>query len=142
MSEREVTEAEVLGRDSEPGHGSELALPDQAMPEQLLVVPLRERPFFPSQPAPVVLDHAHGRAPRHRTEIPWPAGGTVEWLRDLRDQWPSVLPGLDLDAVAPFPWDRDPEHPVAHMVAWVNAELMKNVAEIGQLRLLRAARGG
>ena len=58
MSEREVTEAEVLGRDSEPGHGSELALPDQAMPEQLLVVPLRERPFFPSQTAPVVLDNA------------------------------------------------------------------------------------
>ncbi|MEU2082948.1 hypothetical protein ABZ569_13840 [Streptomyces albus] len=28
---------------------------------------------------------------------------------------------------------------VAHMVAWVNAELMKNVAEFGQLRLLRAA---
>jgi hypothetical protein len=25
------------------------------------------------------------------------------------------------------------------MVAWVNAELMKNVSEIGQLRLLRAA---
>jgi hypothetical protein len=24
-------------------------------------------------------------------------------------------------------------------VAWVNAELMKNVSEIGQLRLLRAA---
>jgi hypothetical protein len=28
---------------------------------------------------------------------------------------------------------------VAHMLAWVNAELMKNVTEIGQLRLLRAA---
>lgn len=88
----------------------------------------------------VVLDHAHGRRPRDRTEIAWPADGTVEWLRDLRVQWLAVLPDLDLDAVAPFPWDRDPDHPVAHMVAWVNAELMKNVAEIGQLRLLRAAR--
>ena len=28
---------------------------------------------------------------------------------------------------------------MAHMVAWVNAELMKNATEIGQLRLLRAA---
>lgn len=30
----------------------------------------------------------------------------------------------------------------AHMVAWVNSELMKNTAEIGQLRLLRAASRG
>jgi len=57
----------------------------------------------------VAVDHAHGRAPR------------------------------DLDATAPFPWPKDPQHTVAHMVAWVNAELMKNVAEIGQLRLQRAA---
>nr|WP_308213084.1 hypothetical protein [Nocardia amikacinitolerans] len=28
---------------------------------------------------------------------------------------------------------------VTHLAAWVNAELMKNAAEIGQLRLLRAA---
>ncbi len=28
---------------------------------------------------------------------------------------------------------------VAHMVGWINAELMKNAAEIGQLRLVRAA---
>ena len=28
---------------------------------------------------------------------------------------------------------------VAHTVLWVNIELTKNVAEIGQLRLLRAA---
>lgn len=29
---------------------------------------------------------------------------------------------------------------VAHTVAWVNAELMKNVSEVGQLMLLRASR--
>ncbi len=89
---------------------------------------------------PVVLDHAHHRPPRGRTEIEWPGDGTVDWLRDLRVRWLEVLPDLDLDAVAPFSWDGDHEHTVAHMVAWVNAELMKNVAEIGQLRLLRAAR--
>lgn len=33
-------------------------------------------------------------------------------------------------------------HTVAHMVAWVNSELMKNVTEIGQLRLLQAASSG
>jgi hypothetical protein len=28
---------------------------------------------------------------------------------------------------------------VAQMLGWANAELMKNIAELGQLRLLRAA---
>ncbi|QRN81399.1 MAG: DinB family protein, partial [Nocardiopsis sp. BM-2018] len=27
----------------------------------------------------------------------------------------------------------------AHTAAWVNSELMKNAAEVGQLRMLRAA---
>ncbi len=33
-----------------------------------------------------------------------------------------------------------PRRTVGHLLAWANAELMKNVAEIGQLRLQRAAR--
>ena len=93
----------------------------------------------------VTIDHAQGRTPRERTEIGWPGDGgkTVAWLRDLRTEWLAVLDRLteaDLDGVAPFPWQDDPEHTVAHMIAWVNAELMKNAAEIGQLRLLRLAR--
>ncbi|MBP2325157.1 hypothetical protein JOF56_005542 [Kibdelosporangium banguiense] len=88
----------------------------------------------------VTLDHAQGRTPRDRTEITWPADGGVEWLRELRSEWLAVLDTLDLDAPAPFPWQNDPSMTVAHMVAWVNAELMKNSAELGQLRLLRAAR--
>lgn len=93
----------------------------------------------------VTIDHAQGRTPRERTEIGWPGDGgrTVAWLRDLRTEWLAVLDRLseaDLDGTAPFPWQDDPEHTVAHMAAWVNAELMKNVAEIGQLRLLRLAR--
>ncbi|MDX3232615.1 DinB family protein [Streptomyces sp. ME19-01-6] len=92
----------------------------------------------------VTLDHAQGRAPRDRTEVTWPGDGkaAIEWLRRLRADWLAVLDGLtdaDLAAVAPFPWRHDPEHKVAHMLGWVNSELMKNVAEIGQLRMLRAA---
>ncbi|GGK73863.1 DinB family protein [Streptomyces flaveus] len=92
----------------------------------------------------VSIDHAQGRTPRERTEITWPDDGraAVEWLRGLRGDWLAVLDRLtdtELDATAPFPWQNDPEHTVAHMVTWVNAELMKNVTEIGQLRLLRAA---
>ncbi|WP_208113047.1 DinB family protein [Actinorugispora endophytica] len=90
------------------------------------------------------IDHARGRTPPDRTEVGWPGGGpaAVEWLRGLRARWLEVLDGLsdaDLDAPAPFPWQDDPDKTVAHMLAWVNAELMKNAAEIGQLRLLRAA---
>ncbi|MFF7845760.1 DinB family protein [Streptomyces ossamyceticus] len=89
-------------------------------------------------------DHAHGRTPRERGDIVWPGAGepTVTWLRSLRADWLEALDGLaeaDLETTASFPWQDDPRHTVAHMVAWVNAELMKNAAEIGQLRLQRAA---
>lgn len=92
----------------------------------------------------VAIDRAQGHAPRERAEITWPGDGraAIEWLRSLRTGWLAVLDELTdraLDAVAPFPWQDDPEHTVAHMLAWVNAELMKNVAEIGQLRLIHAA---
>ncbi|MFB9903418.1 DinB family protein [Allokutzneria oryzae] len=92
----------------------------------------------------VTLDHACGHAPRERTEITWPGDGerAVTWLRELRAEWVAVLDRLtdaDLDPVAPFPWQNDPEHRVAHMIAWVNSELMKNVAEIGEIRMIRAS---
>jgi hypothetical protein len=91
----------------------------------------------------VATDHLHGRPPRDRTDITWPGDGpsTVAWLRALRADWLTALDTLtapDLDATAPFPWPTDPQYTVAHMIGWVNAELMKNVAEIGQVRLLRA----
>ncbi|MFI6209346.1 DinB family protein [Streptomyces sp. NPDC051041] len=92
----------------------------------------------------VAIDHVAGRPPRERTGIAWPGPGapTVEWLRALRTDWLTALgrfTDADLDAAAPFPWSDEPARTVAHMAAWVNAELMKNVTEIGQLRLLRAA---
>ncbi|GHH95251.1 DinB family protein [Streptomyces capillispiralis] len=92
----------------------------------------------------VTLDHARGRRPRDRADITWPGAGapTVEWLRGLRSEWLALLDNLtdtDLDATARFPLPDDPTYTVADMLAWANAELMKNGAEIGQLRLLRAA---
>lgn len=92
----------------------------------------------------VTIDHLRGRTPRERTDVLWPgdAAATVEWLRGLRAEWADVLAGLtedDLDAVATFPWPGDPVFTVGHTIAWVNTELAKNAAEIGQLRLLRAA---
>jgi hypothetical protein len=95
----------------------------------------------------VTLDHAQGRAPWDRGEIEWPGDGkaTIEWLRALHRDWLVVLDRLtdaELDVTAPFPWRNNPERTVAHMVGWVNSELMENAAEIGQLRLLRAASAG
>ncbi|WP_447002145.1 DinB family protein [Saccharothrix isguenensis] len=85
----------------------------------------------------VTIDHAAGRPTRERTDVVWPGPEFVaDWLRGLRDEWLQLLPGLDLAAPSDFP---QPGGTVGHTAAWVNAELMKNVAEIGQLRLLRAA---
>jgi DinB family protein len=93
----------------------------------------------------VTIAHVQQRTPPERSDVNWPGDGpsAVAWLQALRPQWLSALDGLkdgDLEAVAPFPWYDNPERTVAHMVAWVNAELMKNAAEIGMLRLLRASR--
>ena len=90
----------------------------------------------------VTLDHVQGRTPRDRADVIWPGAGeaTLGWLRGLRAEWLEALERLtdaDLGAPATFPWQNDPEYNVAHTIAWVNAELMKNASEIGQLRLLR-----
>jgi hypothetical protein len=75
--------------------------------------------------------------------VAWPGpDATVGWLRGLHAEWVAVLDGLtdaDLAAPARFPWPSDAGMSVAQMLGWANAELMKNTAELGQLRLLRAA---
>ncbi|MFI6063952.1 DinB family protein [Micromonospora sp. NPDC051227] len=92
----------------------------------------------------VAMDHLRGGSARQRTAVVWPGAGepSVAWLRDLRTEWLGLLDQLDdsdLDRIATFPWPDGTDHTVTHTICWVNSELMKNVAEIGQLRLLRAA---
>ncbi|WP_380168918.1 DinB family protein [Jannaschia sp. R86511] len=89
-------------------------------------------------------DHLVGRDIRNRTDVAWPgdAESTVQWLHVLHEEWAEVLDTLTeekLDKPSAFPWQAESGLTKAHTVAWVNAELMKNVAEIGNLRLLRAA---
>lgn len=77
-----------------------------------------------------------------REEIYWPgsAAAAMAWIRELAGQWREVLdelPGGDLDRPAPFPWENRSDRTIGHMVFWVNGELMKNAAELGQLTMAR-----
>ncbi len=92
----------------------------------------------------VALAHARQLTPPDRTDIHWPGdlAGMLAWMRRLRDEWSAVLADTDparLDQPAAFPWPPEAGKSVADLYAWVNAELMKNAAEIGQLRLIKAA---
>ncbi len=90
-----------------------------------------------------VADHLLGRSVRERESVRWPGpDGAVAWLTAQRDEWLTVLDALTedrLDEPSSFPWPEEAGFTVGHQVAWVNAELMKNLAEVGQQRLARAA---
>jgi hypothetical protein len=89
------------------------------------------------------IDHLTGASPRDRMDITWPGSGpaAVARLHGLTAQWRQLLAGADLTGPSSFPWGADTGRTVAHTALWVNVELTKNISEIGQLRLLRAARG-
>lgn len=77
-------------------------------------------------------------------EVTWPGdgAGAVARIRALAEQWQNLLADLTIDRMAgpaPFPWSPADGRTVADTVLWVTVELTKNAAEIGQLRLLRAA---
>ncbi len=87
------------------------------------------------------LDGLAGIAPQPATDVPWPgsAAASTAQLRELREAWLSILDGAAVRWAAPagFPWGGRVDRTNAHLLAWVNAELMKNAAEIGELRNLR-----
>lgn len=80
-----------------------------------------------------------GERPVKHDEIPWPGNSqsTVTRLRALSAEWDRMLAAMhegDLDRPLAFPWHEP--RPLRLAVAWANCELMKNVAEIGSMRLL------
>jgi hypothetical protein len=91
------------------------------------------------------LARAAGDPPPGRLGVSWPgsADGVRAQLGDLAGRWGALLAGLepdDLARPASFPWTD--LRPFAVTLAWVNAELMKNLAEIGALqRLYLSAHG-
>ncbi|MFD9946789.1 DinB family protein [Nonomuraea sp. NPDC059023] len=91
------------------------------------------------------LGHCFGDGAPEREEIVWPGGAAAaaEWLRGLKDAWREGLLGLtdaELDSgdkVAKLPWGQG--QTMAGVAGWLIVELTKNVAEVGYVRILRAA---
>lgn len=86
--------------------------------------------------------HLSGGPVPERSGIQWPgaAAATVEWLRGIHDEYRAALSGPgDLDRDSGFPWPPGSGRTMADLAAWVNVELTKNAAEIGQLLLIRRA---
>ncbi|MCO1582700.1 DinB family protein [Crossiella sp. SN42] len=88
--------------------------------------------------------HLFGTGAPARAEITWPgsAESTIAWLTGLKDNWRAALLPLtdaELDSTErtrTLPWGG--EFTLADIAGWVTVELTKNVAEIGQLRILHA----
>lgn len=81
-----------------------------------------------------------GQQAAGRAGVDWPgsAAAAVGRLRALAVGWNQLLDSdPDLDVPIAYPWS-DPR-PARYTLAWVNAELMKNVAEIGAVHHLWAA---
>ena len=90
------------------------------------------------------MDAVAGGAPRDPSAVTWPGDGAaaVSRLRDLAARWSKMLADMtdqDLTAPTQFPWSLNAGRTVADTILWATVELTKNVAELGQLRLLRAA---
>ncbi|UXA16171.1 DinB family protein [Mycobacterium sp. SMC-4] len=85
-----------------------------------------------------------GGAMRGPSEVSWAGEGAtaVARIRELADRWRKLLADNNeetLGAATNFPWGPEAGRTVADTALWVTVELTKNAAELGQLRLLRAA---
>lgn len=90
-----------------------------------------------------LLAAVQGDNPLPQDRVAWPgtAAETVQRLRQLSVQWTEQLAGFrdaDLERPLAYPWPEP--RPLKFAVAWANSELMKNVAELGYVRLLYGAK--
>lgn len=88
-------------------------------------------------------DRAFGGGELDRATIRWPGSSDAarRWLEGLHAAWSGSIGELsDTDlGDAPASWPLD-DGSLSDVAAWVNVELMKNVAEISFLRFLFASR--
>lgn len=92
----------------------------------------------------MVHNHSFGDRSLTREDVRWPgsASAASEWLAGCHAKWCAAVEGLDDSEYASpdrasWPFSG---RPFAHIVAWVNAELMKNTAELGYVRYLYGSR--
>lgn len=77
-----------------------------------------------------------GGQPAERREVSWPgsaASAGIE-IRRIASEWCDAIDQLSSDetqAPTSFPWPEP--RPLVYTIAWVNMELMKNVAEVGEV---------
>ena len=64
------------------------------------------------------------------------SGGTDE-IERLKERWDQVLATDNVNRLVP--WSLPQPQPLGLIAAWLNFELAKNLAEINQLKMLRAA---
>jgi hypothetical protein len=92
----------------------------------------------------MVLNHSFGPATLTRQDVPWPgsAEGVRAWVERLQAEWRAAIEPLSEDDLRSPQRTRWPfrERPFADVLAWVNVELTKNVAEIGYARFLYGVR--
>lgn len=86
MAENNPIEAELLTQDEQPS--SELTVASQVLPSTIYILPLSDRPFFPAQTFPVVMDEAPwldtvervGDRPHHLAGLVLLRGGDLQQL--------------------------------------------------------------
>lgn len=85
-----------------------------------------------------VMDRSFGNGTLERTSITWPgAAESMEAIDGLRVRWLDRLETLtpdDLNRGDLTKWPYSDGRPFGQIAGWVNIELMKNVAEMSQLR--------
>jgi hypothetical protein len=77
-----------------------------------------------------------GGEPAQRGDVSWPgsADSAVAEIRRIAQEWREVIEQISAaaaEAPAAFPWPEP--RPLIYTISWVNLELMKNVAEIGEV---------
>ena len=63
MSDQDTDYIEHVAEDAAESRGTGLVLPDQNLPDKLYLLPINNRPFFPAQVMPVVVNES----PWHET---------------------------------------------------------------------------
>ena len=94
MSDQDTDYIEHVAEDAAESRGTGLVLPDQNLPDKLYLLPINNRPFFPAQVMPVVVN-----------ESPWHE--TIERVANTQHKALSLF---YVDGPMPADGELDPDH--------------------------------